>query len=360
MTTAPTLNRALVTGGAGFIGSNLVRLLVDEKGVEVINVDKLTYAGNLAFLRDLEHPERHAFLKADVCDRKVLKEAFARHRPDAVFHLAAESHVDRSIDAPADFVSTNVLGTFSLLEEARIYWESLENEAKQRFRFINVSTDEVYGSLGEDGLFTESSRYNPSSPYSASKAAADHFVRAYRRTYGLPTIVTTCSNNYGPHQFPEKLIPLMITSALGGEPLPVYGRGENIRDWIYVGDHVQALWTVATKGRVGQTYNIGGHEERRNLDVVKTVCEHLEAITPAAQNSALGGRRYEDLIVHVTDRPGHDFRYALDSTKIENELGFRPRETFDSGIRKTIEWYLANTEWVSRMSTQSHRSLKRN
>ncbi len=359
MTAAP-LSRVLVTGGAGFIGSNLVRMLVDEAGAQVLCVDKLTYAGNLDSLADLKHPERHTFSKTDVCDRASLREAFSRYRPEAVFHLAAESHVDRSIDAPGVFIETNVVGTFSLLEEARIYWQSLGDDAKKRFRFIGVSTDEVYGSLGEEGLFTESSRYDPSSPYSASKASADHLVRAYRRTYGLPTIVTNCSNNYGPRQFPEKLIPLTITNAASGKPLPVYGRGENIRDWIYVTDHVEALWTVANKGRVGHTYNIGGDQERRNIEVVKTICEQLESVYPAAKNPALRRTRYEDLIAYVPDRPGHDYRYALDTSKIERELGFSPQESFDSGIRKTIDWYLQNSRWVDETLKRAHQMMQRN
>jgi dTDP-glucose 4,6-dehydratase len=330
--------RVLITGGAGFIGSALARYLVLDKGYEVLNVDALTYAGYLPSLRDVEDKPNYHFLHANICDSPAMVRAFAEFRPDRVMHLAAESHVDRSITGAADFIQTNVVGTFTLLEAAREYWSALEPAAKDRFRFLHVSTDEVYGSLGEDGLFTEVTPYDPSSPYSASKASSDHLATAWQRTYGLPVVVSNCSNNYGPYHFPEKLIPLTILNALAGERLPVYGKGENIRDWLYVEDHARALDLIAERGRTGETYNVGGRNERRNIDVVRTICAVLDELAPAI-------RPRTELIEFVTDRPGHDARYAIDASKLENELGWRAREDFDSGIRKTVEWYLANEWW---------------
>ena len=330
--------RVLVTGGAGFIGSALVRHLVLERGVEVLNVDALTYAGCMASLGEVDGRPNYRFLHANICDRQAMEEAFAGFRPDRVMHLAAESHVDRSITGAADFINTNVIGTFTLLETARHYWSALQGLAKQQFRFLHVSTDEVYGSLGEDGLFTEETPYDPSSPYSASKASSDHLATAWQRTYGLPVVVSNCSNNYGPYHFPEKLIPLTILNALAGERLPVYGKGENIRDWLYVEDHARALDLIAERGRIGETYNVGGRNERRNIDVVRTICAVLDEVAPA-------NRPRDELIEFVTDRPGHDARYAIDASKLENELGWRAREDFDSGIRRTVEWYLANEWW---------------
>ncbi len=330
--------KAIVTGGAGFIGSAVVRLLIGETDAEVVTVDKLTYAGNLASLAGVARSPRHRFVRADVCDRRAMADLFAAVQPDLVMHLAAESHVDRSIEGPAVFIETNVVGTYALLEAARAYWSGLPPARRDSFRFHHVSTDEVYGSLGADGLFTETTPYAPNSPYSASKASSDHLVRAWHHTYGLPTLVTNCSNNYGPYHFPEKLIPLMILNGLEGKPLPVYGSGENVRDWLYVEDHAQALWTVATTGRVGETYNIGGEAERRNIDVVRRICDLLDELVP-------GERPRRELITFVTDRPGHDARYAMDIAKIAGELGWRPCETFESGLRKTVEWYLENRPW---------------
>jgi dTDP-glucose 4,6-dehydratase len=330
--------RVLVTGGAGFIGSALVRYLVLDRKYEVLNVDALTYAGNLASLRDVDGRSNYRFLKADICDRAVMEQAFSDFCPDRIIHLAAESHVDRSITGAADFIRTNVFGTFTLLELARNYWSKLSDDAKTGFRFLHVSTDEVYGSLGNDGLFSESTAYDPSSPYSASKASSDHLAKAWHRTYGLPVIVSNCSNNYGPYHFPEKLIPLTILNAAAGEALPVYGKGENVRDWLYVDDHARALDLIIDMGRTGETYNVGGRNERRNIDVVRTICAILDEIQPAS-------RPREELIEFVTDRPGHDAHYAIDASKLENELGWRAREDFDSGIRKTVEWYLANGWW---------------
>lgn len=330
--------RILVTGGAGFIGSALVRHLVLDVGATVLTLDKLTYAGNLANLREVEGHTNHRFVKADICDRATISEVFTSFRPDRIYHLAAESHVDRSITGADDFIRTNVLGTFTLLEAARHYWNGLDEEAKSGFRFLHVSTDEVYGSLGATGLFTETTPYSPSSPYSASKAASDHFAVAWGRTYGLPTIVSNCSNNYGPHYFPEKLIPLVILNALHGRPLPVYGDGSNVRDWLYVEDHARALHLIASHGRLGETYNVGGRNERRNIDVVTTICGILDRLAPKA-------RPHGDLITFVADRPGHDARYAIDATKLETELGWRARDTFETGIEKTIAWYLANESW---------------
>jgi len=325
----------LVTGGAGFIGANFVLSTLAETGEAIVNVDKLTYAGNLCNLDAVAGDVRHAFVQADICERARLRELLAERRPRAIVHFAAESHVDRSIEGPAQFVQTNVVGTFSLLEEARGYWEGLSGSARQSFRLLHVSTDEVYGSLGpQDPAFAENTPYAPNSPYAASKAAADHLVRAYHHTYGLPVLTTNCSNNFGPHQFPEKLIPLMITYALQGKSLPVYGDGGNVRDWLYVLDHCDALRIVLEKGRIGETYNIGGGVEMTNLELVKTLCALLQQMRPRQ------GGRYEDLIEFVKDRPGHDRRYAIDARKIERELGWRPRESFQSGLRKTVRWYV--------------------
>ena len=334
----------LLTGGAGFIGSNLVRYLVREKGVTVINLDKLTYAGNMESLRDLEGDPRHIFIQGDICDREFIQNLLSRHRPSAVMHLAAESHVDRSIDGPGAFISTNINGTFALLEAVRAYWGGLERDAALAFRLLHVSTDEVYGSLGDKGFFTEKTPYAPNSPYSASKAASDHLVRAYHHTYGLPTLTTNCSNNYGPNQFPEKLIPLVILNALDGKDLPVYGTGKNVRDWLYVEDHCNALWTVLQSGRPGETYNIGGNNERANIEVVHTVCDLLDRMYPRSNNAS-----YKDLIRFVKDRPGHDLRYAIDATKMKRELNWSPQETFETGMEKTVRWYLDHLEWCRRV-----------
>ena len=342
----------LVTGGAGFIGSAVVRHIIENTQDNVVNVDKLTYAGNLESLESVENNPRYAFEQVDICDSKALLRVFEHHQPDAVMHLAAESHVDRSIDGPAAFIETNIVGTYTLLEAARAYWNSLNDERKAAFRFHHISTDEVYGDLeGTDDLFTETTPYAPSSPYSASKASSDHLVRAWLRTYGLPTIVTNCSNNYGPFHFPEKLIPLMILNALDGKPLPVYGNGQQIRDWLFVEDHARALYKVVTEGKVGETYNIGGHNEKANIDVVRTICSLLEELVP---NKPEGVAKYEDLITYVKDRPGHDVRYAIDAAKIGRELGWKPQETFESGIRKTVEWYLNNKKWWSRVLDGSY------
>lgn len=330
--------RVIVTGGAGFIGSALVRYLVLEKQYDVLTIDALTYAGCEVSLRDVAGKNHHSFLKADICDRAAMDAAIAEFRPDRIMHLAAESHVDRSITGAADFIQTNMVGTFTLLEAARNYWNTLDQDAKQAFRFLHVSTDEVYGSLGDDGLFTETTPYDPSSPYSASKAASDHLAKAWERTYGLPVVVSNCSNNYGPYHFPEKLIPLTILNALAGRPLPVYGNGANVRDWLFVDDHARALDLIAEKGRVGETYNVGGRNERRNIDVVRTICATLDTLVPTETPRA-------ELITFVTDRPGHDARYAIDATKLETELGWRAQETFDSGIAKTVQWYLDNEWW---------------
>lgn len=330
--------RVLITGGAGFIGSALVRHLVLDKGYEVLNVDALTYAGHLPSLRAVEKQPNYEFLHANICDGRAMREAIARFCPDRIMHLAAESHVDRSITGAADFIQTNVVGTFILLEAAREYWSALEREAKDAFRFLHVSTDEVYGSLGDDGLFCEDTPYDPSSPYSASKASSDHLAKAWQRTYGLPVVVSNCSNNYGPYHFPEKLIPLTILNALAGERLPVYGKGENVRDWLYVEDHARALDLIAERGAAGETYNVGGRNERRNIDVVRQICSVLDQVAPA-------NRPREELIEFVTDRPGHDARYAIDASKLERELGWRAQENFDTGIAKTVLWYLENEWW---------------
>jgi dTDP-glucose 4,6-dehydratase len=338
----------LVTGGAGFIGSAVVRLLVRRGGTRVVNVDKLTYAGNLDSLAEVEGAPEYRFEQVDICDESAVRRLFEEHRPRAVMHLAAESHVDRSIDGPGAFVTTNVVGTYVLLHEARRYWSALPPEEAARFRFLHVSTDEVFGSLGAEGYFSEETPYSPNSPYSASKASSDHLVRAWHHTYRLPVLVTNCSNNYGPYQFPEKLIPLTILNALAGKPLPVYGRGENVRDWLYVDDHAEALLTVLERGRVGETYAIGGHNERRNIDVVHMVCDLVDELAPGAV-----GRR--ELIRFVTDRPGHDMRYAIDASKIARELGWRPRETFETGLRKTVRWYLDHEWWWTRVQSGGYR-----
>lgn len=334
--------KILVTGGAGFIGSAVVRHIIDHTDDVVINLDKLTYAGNLESVADVADSSRYHFRQIDICDRTALDAVFAEFAPDAVMHLAAESHVDRSIDGPAAFIETNIVGTYTLLESARQYWLSLSDDRKKSFRFHHISTDEVYGELGPTGLFTEETPYSPNSPYSASKASSDHLVRAWRETYGMPTLITNCSNNYGPYHFPEKLIPLMILNALAGKPLPVYGKGDQIRDWLYVEDHARALYKVATEGVVGETYNIGGHNEKQNIEVVHTICDLLEEMQP---EKPAGVVQYRDLIKHVTDRPGHDVRYAIDAGKIQRELGWSPQETFESGIRKTVRWYLDNRPW---------------
>lgn len=342
--------KLLITGGAGFIGSALVRHIIRHTSDSVVNVDKLTYAGNLASLAECSASPRYAFEQVDICHRAELDRVFAQHQPDAVMHLAAESHVDRSIDGPAAFIETNIVGTYTLLEAARSYWGGLDSAKKSAFRFHHISTDEVYGDLhGTDDLFTETTPYAPSSPYSASKASSDHLVRAWQRTYGLPTLVTNCSNNYGPYHFPEKLIPLVILNALEGKPLPVYGQGEQIRDWLYVEDHARALYTVITQGRIGATYNIGGHNEKRNIDVVRSLCALLDELQPRAD-----GQSYATQITFVTDRPGHDLRYAIDAQKIQHELGWVPQETFDTGLRKTVAWYLDNLAWCQRVLDGSY------
>lgn len=330
--------RVIVTGGAGFIGSAVCRYLVAERGWTVLNIDKLTYAGNLASLRDVETSELYSFAQVDVCDTAKLSELFSAFKPQGVMHLAAESHVDRSITGARTFIETNLVGTFSLLEAARAYWNTLTGEEKSAFRVLHVSTDEVYGSLGAEGLFSETTAYDPRSPYSASKAGADHLAKAWFHTYGMPVLVSNCSNNYGPYHFPEKLIPLVILNALEGRPLPVYGTGANVRDWLYVEDHARALATIIEKGRVGETYNVGGRNERRNIDVVKRICAELDEHCPQAAP-------HDRLITYVADRPGHDQRYAIDASKLEDELGWRALETFETGIAKTVRWYLANDWW---------------
>lgn len=341
-------NTILVTGGAGFIGSAVVRFLINETDHRVVNLDKLTYAGNLESLEDVADNPRYAFEQVDILDRTAVDRVLSSYRPDNVMHLAAESHVDRSIDGPADFIHTNVVGTYTLLEACRAHWRTLEQGARARFRFHHVSTDEVYGDLGEsDGLFTEQTGYAPSSPYSASKASADHLVRAWHRTYGLPVVLTNCSNNYGPYHFPEKLIPLMILNALEGKPLPVYGRGEQIRDWLYVEDHAKALYAVITRGDIGETYNIGGNNEKRNIEVVAGICDLLDEWVPKALS-------YRDQITYVEDRPGHDLRYAIDTAKISTELSWQPEETFETGLAKTVRWYLDNQQWCQRVADGSY------
>ncbi|WP_414471780.1 dTDP-glucose 4,6-dehydratase [Microvirga sp. M2] len=342
--------RFLVTGGAGFIGSAVVRRLIASTPHRVLVVDKLTYAGNLDSLASCGNDPRFAFERADIADAARMRDIIGHFQPDMVMHLAAESHVDRSIDSPGEFVQTNVVGTFVLLQESLRYWRTLSGERRDTFRFHHISTDEVFGALGEEGLFHESYPYQPNSPYSASKAASDHFVRAWHHTYGLPTIVTNCSNNYGPYHFPEKLIPLMILNALEGKPLPVYGDGRNVRDWLYVDDHAEALILAAERGRVGESYNIGGWNERRNIDVVRTICGLVDEMAPDAR---IGPR--EGLITYVADRPGHDLRYAIDATKIARDLGWRPAETFETGLRKTVQWYLENRTWWERVRSGGYR-----
>lgn len=348
--------KILVTGGAGFIGSALVRYIINETNDSIVNVDKLTYAGNLESLKEVDGNDRYAFVQADICDAKALDDIFNTHKPDVVMHLAAESHVDRSISGPAAFIETNIVGTYTLLEAAKNYWLAMDDKAKSLFRFHHISTDEVYGDLphpeewtGADSLplFTEKTPYAPSSPYSASKASSDHLVRAWHRTYQFPTIVTNCSNNYGPYHFPEKLIPLVILNALQGKPLPIYGKGDQIRDWLYVEDHARALYAVITKGQVGETYNIGGYNEKKNIDVVQTICHILDEIKPQATS-------YSQQIIYVADRPGHDRRYAIDASKITRELNWKPKETFESGIKKTVNWYLNNLDWVQNITSGAY------
>lgn len=347
--------KILVTGGAGFIGSAVVRHIINSTNDSVINLDKLTYAGNLESLVSVEKDPRYQFIQADICDRAALDKIFSEHQPDAIMHLAAESHVDRSIDGPSDFIQTNIVGTYTLLEASRQYWMSLNSEKKQAFRFHHISTDEVYGDLeGPEDLFTETTPYAPSSPYSASKASSDHLVRAWKRTYGLPTIITNCSNNYGPYHFPEKLIPLVILNALEGKSLPIYGKGNQIRDWLFVEDHARALYKVVTEGAVGETYNIGGHNEKQNIEVVNTICILLDQLKPASQQG-LAISSYKELITFVQDRPGHDLRYAIDATKIKDTLGWTPEESFETGISKTVEWYLNNLEWCRHVQDGSYR-----
>jgi len=349
----------LVTGGAGFIGSAVIRHIINETEDKVINVDKLTYAGNLESLKDIADSSRYSFEQVDICDAGKIKRVFEKHQPDIIMHLAAESHVDRSIDGPGEFIQTNIVGTYTLLDQARNYWSALEGDKKQAFRFHHISTDEVYGDLPhpEDDssadlpLFTETTSYAPSSPYSASKASSDHLVRSWQRTYGLPTLITNCSNNYGPYHFPEKLIPLIILNALEGKPLPVYGKGNQIRDWLYVEDHARALVLVATKGKIAETYNIGGHNEKQNIEVVNTICDLLDELVP---ERPAGIKKYNELITYVQDRAGHDLRYAIDASKIQKELGWEPQESFESGIRKTVQWYLANHEWCANVQDGSY------
>ena len=342
--------KILVTGGAGFIGSAVIRHIIQHTNNQVFNIDKLTYAGNLESLKGIDQHPNYQFKQIDICNTEQITAAIDAFQPNAIMHLAAESHVDRSIDGPAAFIQTNIVGTYTLLEAARKYWMSLDVEAQQNFRFHHISTDEVYGDLeGTTDLFTETTSYAPSSPYSASKASSDHLVRAWHRTYGLPVIVTNCSNNYGPYHFPEKLIPLVILNALDAKPLPVYGNGQQIRDWLFVEDHARALYKVVTEGVVGETYNIGGHNEKQNIEVVKTICKILDELKPQAN-----GQAYESLITFVKDRPGHDLRYAIDATKIQNELGWTPTETFETGIRKTVQWYLNNLDWCHRVQDGSY------
>lgn len=341
--------KILVTGGAGFIGSAVIRHLIENTKYSVVNVDKLTYAGNTESLKCISDSDRYAFVEADICDQKKIAEVFEVHRPDAVMHLAAESHVDRSIDGPSAFIETNIVGTFSMLACAKNYWDALDDEGQGDFRFHHISTDEVYGSLGDEGLFTETTPYDPRSPYSASKASSDHLVQAWFHTYGLPVLITNCSNNYGPYHFPEKLIPLVILNALDMKPLPIYGKGDNIRDWLYVEDHAKAILTVVEKGVPGETYNVGGRNERTNLEVVEAICDTLDKLKPAKD-----GTVYRDLITFVKDRPGHDKRYAIDATKLEDKLGWQAEEDFDSGIAKTIQWYLDNEWWWKPIREKSY------
>lgn len=345
--------RIIVTGGAGFIGSALIRQLLAETDFQILNIDKLTYAGNLDSLPGAEASEQYQFLQADICDADAMNKAFDDFKPTAIMHLAAESHVDRSIDGPGEFITTNVVGTYTLLEASRKYWSSLPEDKKASFRFHHISTDEVYGTLGETGFFTEETPYQPNSPYSASKAGSDHLVRAWLHTYGMPTLITNCSNNYGPYQFPEKLIPLMINNALEGKALPIYGKGDNIRDWLFVDDHARALRGVLETGKVGEVYNIGGFNEHTNLDVVHTLCDIMDDLLPESPHVP-----HKNLIEFVTDRPGHDQRYAIDATKIEKELGWTPDETFETGIRKTVEWYLSNRTWCEHVLDGSYQKQR--
>jgi dTDP-glucose 4,6-dehydratase len=347
--------KLLITGGAGFIGSAVIRYIINRTDDEVVNLDKLTYAGNLESLSEVSDAERYSFEQVDICNRAEVDRVLDQYKPDAIMHLAAESHVDRSIDGPTDFIETNIVGTYTLLEAARQYWQTLEKNRKACFCFHHISTDEVYGDLPHPNesqsaaghLFTEQTAYSPSSPYSASKASSDHLVRAWQRTYGLPVLVTNCSNNYGPYHFPEKLVPLIILNALEGKPLPVYGKGDQIRDWLYVEDHARALYKVVTEGKTGETYNIGGLNEKQNIEVVHTLCDIMQELRPQRA-------RYRDLITYVQDRPGHDRRYAIDASKIQRELGWVPQETFESGIGKTVQWYLSNLDWCRRVQDGSY------
>ena len=342
--------RILITGGAGFIGSAMIRYIIQNTNNHVCNIDKLTYAGNLDSLINVENNSRYQFEKVDICDANALTKVFEKFQPEAVMHLAAESHVDRSIDGPAEFIQTNIVGTYQLLEVARQYWMTLPAEQKNNFRFHHISTDEVYGDLpSTTDLFTEQTHYAPSSPYSASKASSDHLVRAWHRTYGLPMVITNCSNNYGPYHFPEKLIPLVILNALDNKPLPIYGNGQQIRDWLYVEDHARALYAVLTKGEIGETYNIGGHNEKKNIEVVNAICELLDEIQPRADQNS-----YKAQIVFVKDRPGHDLRYAIDASKIKDELGWVPEESFETGLRKTVTWYLTHRDWYERVQNGNY------
>ena len=348
-------NRILITGGAGFIGSAVVRHIIENTQDSVVNIDKLTYAGNLSSLNSVSSSDRYAFERVDICDAQELKRVFEKYKPNRVMHLAAESHVDRSIDGPDAFITTNIVGTYTLLEASRRFYMTLDDHEKNCFLFHHISTDEVYGDLGAEGLFTEATSYEPSSPYSATKASSDHLVRAWYRTFGLPALVTNCSNNYGPYHFPEKLIPLTILNALAGKPLPIYGDGSQVRDWLYVEDHARALYDVISRGIAGETYNIGGHNEQQNIDVVNTICDILDEVKP---DKPLGVQRYRDLITFVDDRPGHDVRYAIDASKIERELGWLPQESFESGIRKTVQWYLSNELWWQQVLDGSYQGQR--
>jgi len=342
--------KLIVTGGAGFIGSAVIRHLIQHTDDSVLNLDKLTYAGNLASLDPVSDNPRYHFAQVDICDKAAVEKVFNDFQPDAIMHLAAESHVDRSIDGPAEFINTNIVGTYNLLEVSRQYWQNLADDKKATFRFHHISTDEVYGSLGETGYFFETTPYQPNSPYSASKASSDHLVRAWHHTYHFPVVTTNCSNNYGPYQFPEKLIPLVILNALEGKPLPIYGKGDNIRDWLYVDDHARALYLVLKEGKLGETYNIGGHNEKQNIEVVREICRILDELLPDSPH-----KPHENLITYVTDRPGHDLRYAIDATKIKEDLNWTPQETFETGLRKTVQWYLDNQEWWQNIRNGSYR-----